>query len=734
MKIKIKLSLIVVAIVVAVAGTVTIILLQQAKKIILQKSLDSVSFLADVQAMYWEGREQRYFEVIRTVAAIMGDFEDTPPEQRRSHFDAVLLSVIEDQPNFMRIAAIFKPNALDGMDSRYIGRPGSTATGQYAMTWGRDTGQIIPTPNLNVAETMAHLNGPNARKDRVEDPQPFTILGKQSYVFRLGVPIINDSNNEVVGSVTCLLTIDGVQPQVEKTIKELDGIVAMSIYTDTGFIMGNLVPARIGQKLIDAETVYGDQIQEANNAVLKGEEKQFPSLYSQTLKTNVSIDLMPFDIGDDTGVTWTIMLAAEDDYVLKEVNQITTLVFIISAIALALSVVIVYFTMDITIKPIVHVAETLKDISEGEGDLTRSIDVNTKDEIGDLAHYFNKTLEKIKNLIIVIKKEADGLNNIGNDLASNMSETASAVNEITSNIQSIKARVINQSASVTETNATMEQVVANINKLNGHVENQSQNISQASSAIEEMVANISSVTNTLVNNAANVSTLKEASEVGRSGLQEVASDIQEISRESEGLLEINAVMENIASQTNLLSMNAAIEAAHAGEAGKGFAVVADEIRKLAESSGEQSKTIGTVLKKIAESITKITKSTENVLKKFEAIDLSVKTVSQQEENIRNAMEEQGEGSKQLLQSAGGLKETTLQVKSGSEEMLEGSKEVLNESHNLERVTQEITSGMNEMASGAEQVNVAVHNVNDISNKNRESIKLLLEEVSRFKVA
>jgi methyl-accepting chemotaxis protein len=314
-----------------------------------------------------------------------------------------------------------------------------------------------------------------------------------------------------------------------------------------------------------------------------------------------------------------------------------------------------------------------------------------------------------------------------------MTETAAAVNEITANIQSIKGRVINQSASVTETNATMEQVIANINKLNGHVENQSRNVSQASSAIEEMVANISSVTNTLVNNAVNVNTLKDASEVGKTGLQDVATDIQEISRESEGLLEINSVMENIASQTNLLSMNAAIEAAHAGEAGKGFAVVADEIRKLAESSSEQSKTIGMVLKKITESIKKITVSTNNVLTKFGAIDSGVKTVSDQEANIRNAMEEQGEGSKQILQGVGSLNEITLQVKSGSEEMLNGSQEVMKESQNLEKVTQEITGGMNEMAQGADQINVAVHNVNEMTQKNRDAIDVLIKEVSRFKV-
>jgi methyl-accepting chemotaxis protein len=384
------------------------------------------------------------------------------------------------------------------------------------------------------------------------------------------------------------------------------------------------------------------------------------------------------------------------------------------------------------LKPLNHIVQTLNQIST-DWDLTRRIHFSRRDEIGTLGEFFNQTFERMRNLIFNIKKETTTLSQIGGDLAKNMHETAAAVNELTVNIQSIKGRIINQSASVTETHATMEQVEVNINKLNGHIESQSSDISRASSAIEEMLANIQSVTGTLGRNAANVDALQKSSEAGHSGLLEVAADIQEISRESEGILEINAVMENISSQTNLLSMNAAIEAAHAGESGKGFAVVAGEIRKLAENSSNQSKTISTVLKKIKESINKITGSTDNVLKKFEAIGSDIKTVAEQENHILNAMEEQGAGSKQILEGVSNMNEVTRHVQNASHEMLDGSKEVIAESGNLGKMTQEITTGMNEMTTGAKQINHAVNRVNKKKKKNSNAIDGLMKEVSRFKV-
>jgi methyl-accepting chemotaxis protein len=434
---------------------------------------------------------------------------------------------------------------------------------------------------------------------------------------------------------------------------------------------------------------------------------------------------------DGDSEPWYVLSVIDESIAMKTRNMVILVILASSVLIILVALVIVFFVARNISRPIKDVHLVLQKIKEG--DLTSKVTVKSQDEIGEMMRLLSHTQESIKDLVTCIKKDAVILSEIGTDLSANMTETAAATNEITANVQSIKSRVINQSASVTETHATMEQVEQNINKLNGHVENQSSNISQASSAIEEMLANIQSVTGTLGRNAANVETLQKSSEAGHSGLLEVATDIQEIARESEGLLEINAVMENISSQTNLLSMNAAIEAAHAGEAGKGFAVVADEIRKLAESSSDQSKTISTVLKKIKESISKIIKSTEDVLTKFEAIDSNIKTVAEQEDHILNAMEEQGAGSNQILEGVSNMNEIARQVENASHEMLDGAKEVIIESNNLGKVTQEITLSMNEMAAGTEQINIAIHHVNDMSIKNREAIDTLMQGVTRFKV-
>jgi methyl-accepting chemotaxis protein len=732
MKIKLRLSLLVITIMAVVVTGIATILLRRASYVSLDLNMRGLEFLAGQQAEFWKGREDGYIRALHTLADVMSDYETLPKEERRDRYDGILKSALESEQNMVSLYMVWKPNAIDGMDERYIGRIGSSPTGQYAITYTRETGQIKARTNTDIANIMAHITGPNARKDRVDNPSPRMVNGKETLTYIMSVPIISDSTDEVVGGVGCVLNIDLIQPIVLNTIKTNDIISVAAMYSENGTILAHFIPERIGKKMFDVDMELGDSMPEVFASIQNGTTFR-TTIYDPNLHENVGFVLKSFQIGN-SDQNMAILIGATEAYIFKEVKAITRFTIILAVLALALTVIIVYFVFNKVTKPIVKVAETLKDISEGEGDLTRSITEHGSDEIADLARYFNKTLEKIKHLIVTIKGRTVTLSSIGGELAGNMTETAAAVNQIASNINSIKGRVINQSASVTQTNATMGRITDNIDRLNDHVEEQTTSMARSSSAIEEMLANIRSVTNTLVKNGDSVNDLAYASDAGRESLHDVAADIQEIAEHSVELMKINSVIKNIASQTNLLSINAAIEAAHAGEAGMGFAVVAEEIRKLAEDSGAQSKTVSAVLKKTKGSIDKITESVNNVLTKFEAIDEGVKLVSQQAEDIRIAMEEQDQGSKQIMDTFVQLNDITRQVRDGSTEMFEGSKEVIQESRSLEQVTHEITGGMNEMAVGAEHINIAVHRVNEISGKNKENIDFLVREVSRFKVA
>ncbi|MDR0502924.1 MAG: methyl-accepting chemotaxis protein [Treponema sp.] len=412
----------------------------------------------------------------------------------------------------------------------------------------------------------------------------------------------------------------------------------------------------------------------------------------------------------------------------------TNMTGVFLAMIAVIAVIFIVFFLFITgiLKPLDSMVKNLEIIMT-DWDLNRRINLNQHDEIGTLGEYFNKTFHQMKKLIVGIKKQTFTLSDTGDELTSYMVTAGKIIEGIDSNIQDMREQVLSQSDKVNAAAGSMERIIKGLDTLNDHIALQAQSVAQSSSAIEEMLANIQSVTQTLVKNTANISSLAESSEAGRADLQKVAADIQDIAHESEGLLQINSVMQNISSQTNLLSMNAAIEAAHAGESGRGFAVVADEIRKLAENSGVQSKTISAVLKKIKSSIDAITKSTGIVLERFGTIENEVATVSTQENQIRNAMEEQGVGSRQILEAISQLNNVTDLVKRASSEMTVESKDVLTQSNSLKQITGEVAGSMDDISGNIDEITGAINRVREISTENKENIGSLSTEVARFKV-
>jgi len=462
----------------------------------------------------------------------------------------------------------------------------------------------------------------------------------------------------------------------------------------------------------------GEEILAAAKRLKSGEIKNFSSPNGEVA------------VGNIPALDWYIA-AIHPVSIVNIFSNTMTVVFLLMMAVIAVIFVAFLLLTGWMLKPLNQMIEALDHMSTS-WDLTQQIKIKHKDETGTLGEFFNLTFGKMKELIVAIKGKTVALSATGDELASHMTKTKNDIEGIYSNIHGMRGQMLSQSDNVNAAANSIASILSGLNKLNDHITVQVDSVAQSSSAIEEMLANIQSVTQTLVKNTVNINSLAESSDAGRADLQKVSADIQEIALESESLLQINSVMQNIASQTNLLAMNAAIEAAHAGESGRGFAVVADEIRKLAENSGSQSKTISAVLKKIKAMIDTITKSTGIVLERFKTIETEVQTVSNQETQIRNAMEEQGQGSRQILEAVNQLNSVTNLVRKASSDMTAKSNDIMNESNDLKKITVQVAEGMDNMSQSVDEIVSIISRVQEITKENKGNIETLRGDIARFK--
>ncbi|MBB5219209.1 methyl-accepting chemotaxis protein [Treponema rectale] len=414
-------------------------------------------------------------------------------------------------------------------------------------------------------------------------------------------------------------------------------------------------------------------------------------------------------------------------------NAILQLLIAIITVSIIISVGVALLLGISISRPLNKLIGVLKNISEGDGDLTVSLPDTSKDELGRLGFYFNRTISKIAESMRSIIDESKRMTRVGQQLSESMDVSATEISDIDTTVQHVKVDVNNQSDSVDQTNDTINEIVTSIGTLNQNIISQSESVTQSSSAVEEMVANIASVTQILEKNQENVAELSSSAESGKQTIEKTVQMTNKVVDDSEGLIEASAVIQNIARQTNLLAMNAAIEAAHAGEAGKGFAVVADEIRKLAEDSNAQGKKISKVLESFREVIQGMTNDSAELKEQFDVIFENTQKVSTQEAVIKSAMDEQQAGSTQILDAMHNINSVTTDVRTASESIEQASKEILVQMEKLSSVTLQINGSMSGISEGVSSLTNAFKEVNKLSTENALSINHMSEEVGKFKV-
>lgn len=419
---------------------------------------------------------------------------------------------------------------------------------------------------------------------------------------------------------------------------------------------------------------------------------------------------------------------------LKDFNKmmIQMIIFLVGAIALLILVTILLANK--LFKPIQFIYTKIKEIAAGGSDLTKRLDIKSKDEIGLLTIEFNKFLDFIESLIVKIKKQSLILKEQVENVSATIEETSASMKEMDSSFESVKNTLKIYSDNLVKNSKALKIILEGIQKAKSGYEKEDNELTRLSAAIEELNANAQSVTNNSKETQNITKNLLEISNKGKTSLEDVFKHVEGIKKDAEKIKNTTTIIEDIADKTNLLSMNAAIEAAHAGDAGKGFAVVADEIRKLAENSGTNSKEINKSLDEVVKTINETSDKSKLSSDIFEQIFEKINQTEIMISEVAESMTEESEAINDMLKSMKTIMDVVNDNLQNNESLVNQSRIIEQANENLMQVSQEIKVANEEQSLGIKNLMFALEEMNKLS-LNLVNVNNELEQlINKFKIS